>query len=342
MQRPLTGLVLSLVFVLAGCEPGGGTRPAPMPRVERPSPSPVAPGAGPTPTEDVAAPAPTPTPDLTPTPAPSATPSVGAPDADRAVRLARLLARDVGPRPAGSDADAVARLVVTSWLRDAGWEVEEQPFPLPQGGTTANLVATWDGRGRGEPHLVLGAHLDTVAGSPGGNDNASGVGALVVLARELADEAAALPVPVVLVAFGAEEYQPASPRVHHLGSDHYAEQAGAEVVAMLSIDMIGHGPTTCICWYDAGPRTLADRLAAVAGPAGFRVERRGDISDHGPFALRGIPAALLWTYMEPRLHSPDDTWEHLEPDAVARATTLAVELVRGLRDADRDGLVSPP
>lgn len=340
MHRLLPGLVLSLLVALAGCEVGGRARPAPMPRVEVPSPSPVVPDAGSTPSEDGPSSAPASISDPTPTPTP--TPSLGAPDADRAVRLATLLSRDIGPRPAGSGADAVARLTVTSWLRGAGWEVEEEAFPLPQGGTTANLVATWDGRGRGEAHVVVGAHLDTVAGSPGGNDNASGIGALVALAEELADEAASLPVPVVLVAFGAEEYQPASPRVHHLGSEHYAERAAADVVAMLNLDMIGHGATTCICWYAAGPRTLADRLGALAGMGDYRVERRGDISDHGPFALRGIPAAFLWTYMEPRWHSPDDTWEHLEPGAVERATTLAVTFVRDLRGTDLAGLRPAP
>lgn len=324
MHRPWPGLVLLVVLAAAACVRGAvqdGGSPSVAPRPAAPAPSPEEPS---------------------PSVSPSPEPLVGAPDADRAGRLATLLARDVGPRPAGSGADAVARLAVTSWLLRAGWEVEVETFPLPQGGTTANLVATWDGRGRGEPHLVIGAHLDTVAGSPGGNDNATGIGALVVLAEELADEAASLPVPVVLVAFGAEEYQPSNPRVHHLGSEHYAEQAAPDVVAMLSLDMIGQGATTCICWYDAGPRTLADRLAAVTAPDGYRVERRGDISDHGPFALRGIPAAFLWTYMDPRLHSPADTWEHLESDAVERATTLAADLVRSLGDADRGGLGSPP
>ena len=339
MHRPVAGLVLLMVLVSAGCDAGTVT-PAPPPT------TPAGPAAAPSPhpstvaSQDASPDAETeePSPEAAPTPEPD----VGHPDADRAVQLATLLARDVGPRPAGTAGDAVARLAVASWLRGAGWEVEEERFALPQGGTSANLVARWEGRGRGEPHVVVGAHLDTVAGSPGGNDNASGIGALITLAEEMADEAAALPVPLVLVAFGAEEYQPSDPRVHHLGSEHYAERAAADVVAMLSLDMIGHGAVTCICWYDVGPSTLADRLAAIAGPTGFRVERRGDISDHGPFARRGIPAAFLWTYREPRFHTPADTWEHLEAAAIARAAALAVEFVRDLHPRDLDGLDPVP
>ena len=338
MRRSRSRLVLPvLLLTLSACSAGEGTGDAGS-RASTPS---AAPPSSTAPDAPAGPGSVSPSPASSPSPSPSPTPIEGPPDAARAVRLATLLADDVGPRPAGGRADAVSRLLVASWLRDAGWEVDEQAVPLPQGGATANLVARWDGRGDGEPHVVLGAHLDTVAGSPGGNDNASGVGALVALAAELADEAAGLPVPVVLVAFGAEEYQPSSPRQHHIGSEHYADQAGDDVVAMLSLDMLAFGPTTCICWYDAGPPTLAQRLAALAGDGGFRVEHRGDISDHGPFARRGVPAAFLWTYREPRWHSPDDTADHLQVDAVRRAADLAAALVRGLGPGDRDGLAGP-
>jgi hypothetical protein len=51
--------------------------------------------------------------------------------------------------------------------------------------------------------LLIGAHLDTVPGSPGGNDNASGVAALLESARVLA---AAPPEGLALVAFGAGRF----------------------------------------------------------------------------------------------------------------------------------------
>jgi acetylornithine deacetylase/succinyl-diaminopimelate desuccinylase-like protein len=334
--RPVA-VVAVVAVALAGCTSVGATG-------ERPAaPSQSSPdGAAQAAASPTRTPRPSPSPESESTlgPSPTAVPVVrGEPDAERAVRLATLLARDIGPRPAGGAADAVARTVTRSWLTAAGWQVAEQPVPLPQGGETANLVATWQGRGADGPHVVIGAHLDTVADSPGANDNGSGVGALVVLADELADEAADLPVPVVLVVFGAEEYQASTPRIHHLGSDVYAEARGDDVLGMVSVDMVANGPTTCICRFDVGPRTLADRLAALA-PAGGGYEARaaGDVSDHGPFARRGIPAAFLWSGWDAGWHSPGDTHEHLQVDDLARSLRLVAAFVRSLGEDDLDGL----
>ncbi|MGI5442929.1 M28 family peptidase [Streptomyces shenzhenensis] len=94
---------------------------------------------------------------------------------------------------------------MTRELRSAGWGVERRPFDLRlQWGVTdrqgrsalptrvrlfprltgANLVAELPGSGPG-PVVVVGAHLDTVQGSPGADDNASGVAAVLELARLL-------------------------------------------------------------------------------------------------------------------------------------------------------------
>ncbi|MFB6778618.1 M28 family peptidase [Streptomyces sp. NPDC056352] len=68
--------------------------------------------------------------------------------------------------------------------------------------TGANLLAGLPG-GDDRPTVVVGAHLDTVAGSPGVDDNASGVAALLEVARLLGG----LPQPpaVTLMFFDMEE-----------------------------------------------------------------------------------------------------------------------------------------
>ena len=74
---------------------------------------------------------------------------------------------------------AAAEAFVESRLRDAGWDATRRPF---DGGV--NVVAT---RAGVDPTaLVVVAHLDTVAGSGGADDNGSGVVALLELARVLA------------------------------------------------------------------------------------------------------------------------------------------------------------
>lgn len=267
----------------------------------------------------------------TPSPAPSPTPTVitGAFEGARAYELAMRLVEEVGPRPAGSDADRRARDVVAGWLTAAGWQVEADPVDLPQGGQTANLVASVGARPDG-PHLVVGGHLDTLGG-PGANDNATGIGVIVGLAEELADEAASFDLPVVLVAFGAEEYQPSQPRQHHIGSETYAAAYGDDVVAMLAVDMVGHGDRTCICWFAAGPATLAERLDTIAdgiNPDRYYVASQPDWSDHGPFARRGIPAAFLWTGRDGVYHTPADTPDRVRRADMGRAGVLALAWIR--------------
>ncbi|MFT5223832.1 MAG: hypothetical protein ACI867_002159 [Glaciecola sp.] len=263
-------------------------------------------------------------------------------DAGLAYEFAVALAQQ-GGRDAGTRGDQIARAMISMQLRDAGWQVVEEFVALPQGGSTRNIVAFRQAADLLRPHVVIGGHYDTKGGSPGANDNGSGIGVLVSVAREIHDEPG--PVPIVLVAFGAEETQPTAARDHHLGSTAYARERGQQVIAALIIDMVGNGDRTCICWFDAGPRTLVDRLQAVAtaaGLGGYREERRGDISDHGPFARQGIPAAFLWTFNDGVLHTPRDTPDRLRPADMARAGALTLALVRGLGADDLEGFRTAP
>ena len=67
-------------------------------------------------------------------------------------------------------------------------------------GTSVNVVAVPEGADLTQPHLIVGAHLDTVPQAPGAEDNASGVGVLLAAAQAVAGEDTRL--PVAFVAFG--------------------------------------------------------------------------------------------------------------------------------------------
>lgn len=314
--------------------------------------------ASPTPEDSglsVEVPDPTTATDATPDPAtatPSTEPSTVAPGptaveivrgpiaAAAALAFAVGLADGVGMRIPGTAGDEAARSRIAAALLGAGWHVQPDIVALPQGGQTANLLATIDGQLPSGPMIVVGSHMDTLGGV-GANDNASGVGVLIEVARELADEAPDFPIPVVLVAFAAEERQEAPGRPHHLGSEQLAAALGERTVAMLSVDMIGNGPTTLIVGMDGTDTTLVERIRAVAAKAGMadvETGSRGDISDHGPFARRGIPAAFLWTGPDGRLHTANDTTGHLDIDDIARAGALTLAFIRDLTPADAAGL----
>jgi Zn-dependent M28 family amino/carboxypeptidase len=85
-----------------------------------------------------------------------------------------------------------------------------------------------------KPTILIGANYDSVPGSPGADDNATGVAVLLELAREFTEKPLAY--PVKLIAFDLEEYG-------LLGSQHYAEkilQSGEKLRLMLSLEMLGY------------------------------------------------------------------------------------------------------
>jgi hypothetical protein len=257
--------------------------------------------------------------------APSSSDAVSA---DPVYAHVRRLAGRIGPRSAGSAAYRRAASYARGELEALGYEVTRQGFPLPQGGRSWNLVARWPGNV--EVRLLIGAHLDTVPGSPGANDNASGVAVLLDVAAALA-ETGGPPPGLVLVAFGAEEVQPGGE--HHLGSDAYVDRMSASerdaLEMMVSADMIGKVRRYIVGALRGTPRRAARILAGAVRAEGFRASIRalGDISDHGPFALAGMPAAFLWTGWEPNHHEPTDVVRNCRPRALIRGREVLLGLI---------------
>ena len=126
---------------------------------------------------------------------------------------------------------------IRSQFESMGYTVFEQPFTA-EGKTVTNIEVVLGGAGHQAEEVVIGAHYDSVLGSPGANDNASGVAGLLEIARLLA----AQEVPRVLrfVAFVNEE--PPFFYTDAMGSRVYARKAterGARLAGMLSLETIG-------------------------------------------------------------------------------------------------------
>lgn len=89
-----------------------------------------------------------------------------------------------------------------------------------------------------EHSIVIGSHYDTVPGSPGADDNGSGVAVLLELARLFAAHPGRS--PITLIAFDLEEYG-------FVGSQAYVHQHLAQrppIRLMLSLEMLGYFDTT--------------------------------------------------------------------------------------------------
>ena len=121
-----------------------------------------------------------------------------------------------------------------------GWVAERQPF-LFQGHERANLVARRDGEGDGRPRLLVGAHVDTVAGTPGADDNASGVAGLLEVARLLGGSATSF--AIELAAWDQEERTGLTYRVGSRRQVALARRAGVHYAGALVLEMIGYRDT---------------------------------------------------------------------------------------------------
>jgi Zn-dependent M28 family amino/carboxypeptidase len=158
------------------------------------------------------------------------------------VHVARL-AGEIGERHVlRPEALHAAERYIAETLRGFGYDVARQAYEA-QGVDCANLEITVDGDARQREIVLAGAHYDTVPGSPGADDNASGVAAILELARLLRGAKPAR--TIRLVAFVNEE--PPFFFWGEMGSRVYARAArerGDDIRVMLSLEMLG-------CYLDA-------------------------------------------------------------------------------------------
>ena len=241
--------------------------------------------------------------------------------------------------------EAAQRYVAEQW-RSWNFTVTSDGFPY-LGERFANLVA----RPASVPHgarLIIGAHLDTVPGTPGADDNASGVAALLEAARVIAP--VSWKIPVEFIAFNLEE-------LGMVGSAHYASalrRAKTPILGMLSLEMIAFTESEGLQHY---PWFLKGRYPAEGNYLGLAAKRRSQallkavtdamrsvdglpvetmvlpgngwivpearLSDHSPFWDHGYPALLVTDtafFRNPHYHQPSDTVKTLDLDFLTNVT----------------------
>jgi hypothetical protein len=121
---------------------------------------------------------------------------------------------------------------------ELGYKANRQEYKV-RDAQVENLEWELTGVLKPEETILVGAHYDSVSGSPGANDNASGVAALLEISRLLKTEP--LSRTVRFVAFVNEE--PPFFQTDKMGSRIYASrsrQRGEKIVAMLSLETIGY------------------------------------------------------------------------------------------------------
>lgn len=251
----------------------------------------------------------------------------------------RFLSVDVGTRIEGTDKEKRAAEYIISELQKAGYFVRTQQVPVPNGTVSQNIMVTKEGFSA--KRIVIGAHYDARGDSPGANDNASGVGVLLELAR--AAKRQGLAPTIDFIAFGAEERIDENPDHHHYGSRHYVNSLSAEerdnVKGMITIDMVGAGSIFSIGSLEYAPKVLAERMIAFVQKSGIQTEyfKSAELSDHEPFEKVGIPSA--WVEWKPysHTHSSEDSLDKINPSKMETAGRAILDF---LRDLDSQGLRS--
>ena len=154
-------------------------------------------------------------------------------------RTVNILAKEIGSR-GYLQTDALQKTAdyIALELKRYGYSVFFQPYEV-EGRVYKNIYAEIKGRKSPEKILVIGAHYDTVTGTPGADDNASGVAGLLEIARLLKDRS--FEKTVRFVAFVLEE--PPFFRSRFMGSYVYAKnlkEKGEDIEGMICFEMIGY------------------------------------------------------------------------------------------------------
>ena len=255
---------------------------------------------------------------------------------------------------------AATALYIRDTLEGLGYEVRAQSFKS-QGLTLKNLEVELPGDNAPQEIIVLGAHYDSIAGTPGANDNASGVAALLEIARLLAGNT--YPRTVRLVAFANEE--PPFFYSEEMGSSVYAirsRQRGEQIKAMLALETIGYYtdqpasqqyPFPFSFFYpDTGNfigfvgnlssrrlvhRALGTFRASTAFPSEGVAAPSWMMgvhwSDHWSFWQAGYPAIMITDtalFRYQHYHAATDTPEKLDYTSLARVTRGLADVVAEL------------
>ena len=290
----------------------------------------------------------------------------------REAELAARLRADVtalvggrGDRSQGSPGTLErAGAVIEGSLRDDGLTVTRLPYSS-DGVTVANLEAIVAGGARAREVVVVGAHYDTAAGGPGADDNASGVAALLAIARSLAASKYAPARTLRFVAFVNEEppyfWNP------EMGSLVYAKACkarGDDVVAMLSLETLGYFRDEAgsqkyppiVSWFypdrgdfiafvgNLGSRgVVRDAIATFREAARFPSEGAAlpsfmtgvGWSDQWSFWQVGYPGVMVTDtapFRNPHYHQMGDTPDTLDYERLARVTEGLVAVVKKLAE----------
>ena len=248
-------------------------------------------------------------------------------------------------------------------FRHAGYLPKRHEYQA-RGKSFANIEAEIRGQDSPQEIIVVGAHYDTARGSPGANDNGSGVAALLALARAFINKPSSR--SLRFVAFTNEE-RPFL-RTARMGSRVYARQCrerADNIRGMLSLETIGYCSeepgSQWLSFFGALYPSRGDFIVFVANPSSKELlknasqsfGRQTDIgwqsatlpsfspgansSDPWSFWKEGYPALMVTDtapFRYPHYHKRSDTPDKLRYDFLNGVIQGLKEIVWDLANRD--------
>jgi len=273
----------------------------------------------------------------------------------------RQLTVDIGSRSVYEyDKIEATREYIVSRLKAFGYIPSLQTYTY-SGRKYSNVIASIRGAKLPDETVIIGAHYDTVFGTPGADDNASAVATLLEIARAL--KGFSLDRTLKLIFFVIEE--PPVFRSEHMGSYVYAKEAkerNENIKSMISLEMLGYyanekegqsfpfplmsliypsTPNFIAVVGNLSSRNLVRKVKnSLRASCGIPVETLSafsfvpgvDFSDHRSFWKMGYPAVMITDtafYRNPNYHTETDTIDTLDFDKMS-------DLLRGLIQAAKD------
>ena len=264
------------------------------------------------------------------------------------------------PRAPGSREHRRAADYIRDHLQQCDFAVREAVHREGEMSCTNLLTEPLSGRPE-LPLVIIGAHYDSVPGSPGADDNASAVAALLELARWVGPRLqgnGAFQARLQLAAYDLEEYGLVGSFLH----SRQVQRAGAPLRGMVSLEMLaytdpqpgsqrlpphlaGHYPDVANFIGVVGNEVSGGLLQVVteglkkvgdlpveflAVPGNGEVLYETRLSDHASFWDRGFPGLMITDtsfFRNPHYHTADDTPETLDYPFLARVTAGVCEAV---------------
>lgn len=242
-----------------------------------------------------------------------------------------------GPRVTGSDACMRAEEWAATRFRESGLAARLEPWEwpghLPGAAIPRNAVAELPGRDRSGEIVLLAAHLDTVAGSIGANDDAVNAALVLGVARAIRAAGPARRSLRFVLFTGEEEKL--------LGSRAYVKAHASELGAHVLAVVYDLGSARALGFYMNGRkqalRALFMRALSARGAwrSLFGLYTVWEGADSFSFVEAGVPALTAYQDLGPYRaihHSEKDTVETVDFAASRANAALAAALVNGVAD----------